>query len=259
MIEQTAPDAVYVVLQPHHLFDPLLWVIDRGLSVFLEKPPGVTLGQTRSLANVAEKRGALTMVGFNRRFNPLLLECRRRVEERGPIVQAVATFYKHLLDQPQYSDGAVDLLTYDAIHSVDTLRWLGGEVEKVVSDVSWHYADYPSGFNALVKFEGGATGHLLTSYKVGKRVHTFELHAKGISAFVDPGSVAHIYADDGAIDEILDAQEIAGSNEARVYNGYTAEDRHFIDCVKEANLPQTHLGEAVRTMELVDRIYHSQL
>ena len=259
MIEETAPEAVYVILRPHHLFDPLLWVIQQGLPVFLEKPPGVTLGQTRSLANLAEKHGSLTMVGFNRRFIPLLVECRRRVEERGPIIQAVATFYKHMLDQPQYYDGAVDFLTSDVIHCVDTLRWLCGEVERVISDVSWHYADYPSGFNALFKFKGGATGHLLNSYKVGKRVHTFELHAQGISAFVNPGSVGRIYADNGVLEEVLDTREIAGSAEFRAYYGFTAESRHFIDCVKEVRLPQTHLGDAVRTMELVDRIYHSQL
>jgi len=259
MIEETGPDAVYAILRPHHLFDPLLWVIQQGLPVFLEKPPGVTLGQTRFLANLAEKHGSLTMVGFNRRFIPLLVECRRRAKERGPIIQAVATFYKHMVDQPQYYDGAVDFLTSDVIHCLDTLRWLCGEVKQVASDVSWHYADYPSGFNALFKFEGGATGHLLNSYKVGTRVHTFELHSRGFSAFVDPDSAVYIYADAGGVKEVLDTREIAGSDEFRVYYGFTAESRHFIDCVKEGALPQTHLGDAVRTMELVDRIYHSQL
>jgi predicted dehydrogenase len=259
MIEETAPHAVYVILRPHQLFDPLRWVIQRGLPVFLEKPPGVTLGQTRSLANLADKHGALTMVGFNRRFIPLLVECRRTIEEQGPIIQTVATFYKHMLDQPQYYEGAVDLLTSDVIHCLDTLRWLCGEVERVVSDVSWHYADYPSGFNALFRFEGGATGHLLNSYKVGTRVHTFELHTRGASAFVDPDSVARMYADNGAMVQALDTREVAGSDDFRVYYGFTGESRHFIDCVQEGNLPQTHLGDAVRSMELVDRVYHSQM
>jgi virulence factor len=49
MIEELAPGAVYVVVPPHQLFDPLLWMIQQGLAVFLEKPPGVTVGQTRSL------------------------------------------------------------------------------------------------------------------------------------------------------------------------------------------------------------------
>jgi virulence factor len=259
MIEATAPDAVYVILRPHHLFDPLLWVLQQGLPAFLEKPPGVTLGQTRSLANLAEKRGSLSMVGFNRRFIPLLVECRRRVEARGPITHAVTSFYKHMLDEPQYYDGAVDFLTSDVIHCLDTLRWLCGEVEQVASDVSWHYADHPSGFNALLKFENGATGHLLNSYKVGRRVHTFELHARGVSAFVDPDTVAHIYADNGSVEEELHTVEVAGSDDFREYYGYTAESRHFIDCVKQGNLPQTSLKDAVKTMELVDCIYHSQI
>lgn len=50
MIEESAPDAAYIAVPPHQLFEPLLWVIQQGLAVFLEKPPGVTAGQTRSLA-----------------------------------------------------------------------------------------------------------------------------------------------------------------------------------------------------------------
>jgi virulence factor len=259
MIEEVAPDAVYVILRPHHLFDTLLWVIQQGLPAFLEKPPGVTLGQTRALAHLAERHDVLTMVGFNRRFIPLLVACRARAEERGPITQAAVAFYKHMVGQPQYYDGAVDLLTSDVIHCLDTLRWLCGEVTRVASDVSWHYADYPSSFNALLRFESGATGHLLNSYTVGKRIHTFELHSRGFSAFVDADSTAHIYADDGETEELLDTREVAGSIDFRVYYGYTAESRHFIDCLKAKSLPQTHLGDAVRTMELVDRIYHNQL
>jgi len=259
MIDEARPDAVYVILRPQDLFDPLMWVIRQGLPAFLEKPPGITLGQTRSLAHLAQEHGVLTMVGFNRRFIPLLLECRRQVEERGPIIQAAATFYKHMVGQPQYYDGAVDLLTSDVIHCVDLLRWLCGEVQQLASDVSWHYADYPSGFNALLKFENGAAGHLLNSYVVGKRVHTFEMHARGISAFIDPDAEGRIYCENGTRESLLRTQDIAGSGEFRVYYGYTAESRHFVDCVKAGRLPMTHLGDAVKTMELVDRIYRSQI
>jgi predicted dehydrogenase len=259
MIEETAPDAVYLILRPHHLYDPLFWVIQHGLPAFLEKPPGVTVGQTRALANLAERRGVLTMVGFNRRFIPLLERCRRMAEVRGPVTHAVAAFYKHMLDQPQYYEGAVDFLTSDVIHCLDTLRWLCGDVDRLASDVGWRYADYPSSFDALLRFKGGATGHLLSGYTMGKRIHTFELHSRGFSAFVAPDSHASIYADDGAIQLTLSTEHAADSTQFREYYGYTAESRHFVDCVKEGHLPQTHLGDAVRTMELVDQVYHCQL
>ena len=55
----------------------------------------MTREQTRNLALTAEKNGCLTMVGFNRRFIPLIREVRQRVDEHGPMLQCVATFYKN--------------------------------------------------------------------------------------------------------------------------------------------------------------------
>jgi hypothetical protein len=52
------------------------------------------------------------MVGFNRRFIPLMRRAREIVEERGFINQCVSTFYKNILSQePPYYSGAVDVLT----------------------------------------------------------------------------------------------------------------------------------------------------
>jgi hypothetical protein len=32
-----------------------------------------------------------------------------------------------------------------------------------------------------------------------------------------------------------------------------------MECLRKKELPETHLGDSVKTMELVDRIYHSQI
>jgi predicted dehydrogenase len=71
--------------------------------------------------------------------------------------------------------------------------------------------------------------------------------------------MARIYADNALEEQVLETKEIAGSDDLRVYYGFTGESRHFIDCVKEGNLPQTHLGDAVRSMELVHRVYSCQM
>src|SRR5262249_11406840 len=181
-----------------------------------------------------------------------------------------ATFYKNAVGQGPPEGGAIDLLTFDAIHAVDTLRWMGGEVREVVSDVRSLYAEYENAFTALFRFAGGAVGILSTLWAAGARIHTFELHAKGASAFVDGTEGARIYADatavyraDGAglVDaepRILKADAVAGGDEFfRVY-GYWAESRHFLDCVKEGTQPETNFADALKTMALVERIYQSQ-
>ena len=259
MVSEVDVDAVYIIMPPHHLFDLVIHCLKSKLNVFIEKPPGVMAEQTRNMALTAEKNDCLTMVGFNRRFIPVMVEAKRLVEERGPILQCAATFYKNSIGAGPYYDGAIDILSCDAVHAVDTLRWMGGEVTAVASDIRKLHADYDNSFNALLKFENGGTGFLLTNWVAGKRVHTFEMHAKGISAFVDANDEAVIYSDNKEEGQILKTQEVAGSPENYKFYGFYGENRHFIDCVKGKRLPDTNFADAVKTMELVGRIYGSQL
>lgn len=260
MLEETAPDAVYILMPPHHLFDLAIHALNQKLHLFIEKPPGVTREQTRQMALAAERNGVLAMSGFNRRYIPLLVKCKEMVLERGEMVQCVATFYKHHFAGPYYG-GAIDVLTCDCIHAVDAVRWMGGaEVLDVTGDVRTLCDEtYANAFNALVRFENNCTGVLLGNWVVGKRVHTFEMHAKGISAFVDCNNQAVVYADNKEEGIVLDAKEVAGSDENRVFYGFEAQSRHFIDCVKSGEEPSSSMADAVKTMELVEDIYATSL
>ena len=220
MLDEVEPDAVYTLMPPHHLFDIVIECLNRKLNVFIEKPPGITAEQTRNMARLAEKNGCLTMVGFQRRFCPVIVEARKRVEEQGPIIQCAARFMKNTLGAPPYYGGAIDILTCDAIHAVDILRWMGGEVKKVSSDIENFYAEYDNTFNALLKFEGGAVGILLTNWVVGKRILRVEMHAKGISVFAEPDDKAIIYKDNKEEGEILPTKEVAQSNKEYKYAGF---------------------------------------
>jgi predicted dehydrogenase len=252
MLDSEELDAVYVIMPPHHLYDIVVRVLESKHNVFIEKPPGVTSFQTRSLARLAEKNGCKTMCAFNRRFIPLNRKVREIVEERGPIIQCTSTFYKN--SSAIYYKGAIDILTCDAIHAVDMLRWMGGEVKEVRSLVSQFNSEVPNSFNALVRFEGGGVGFLCTNWAVGKRVHTFEMHSYGISAFIDPDDRALIFADNNEEPTVITAVEAAGSSERHKSYGFYQENRHFIDCIKEDREPETCFADAARSMELVDRI-----
>ncbi|MCM8757249.1 MAG: Gfo/Idh/MocA family oxidoreductase [Candidatus Omnitrophica bacterium] len=259
MLQETEPEAVYILMPPYHLFDLVIDCLERGLHVFMEKPPGVTREQTRQMALLAERKGCLTMTGFQRRFAPLVRLAKERIAQKGPILQCQANFFKQTLGAGPYYRGAIDILTCDAIHAVDILRFLGGEVKKVASCVRSLYADYDNSFNALMIFESGSVGFLSTNWVSGKRIFSVEMHGPGIVAFVDPEKQAIIYQDNHEQGTVVSAQEAAGSSEIYKVGGFFAENRHFIDCLLKKQLPETHLGDAVKTMELVEAIYRHSL
>lgn len=59
MLEETQPQAIYILMPPHHLYDVVIDCLERGLHVFIEKPPGVTTHQVRWMAEFAEKNGVM--------------------------------------------------------------------------------------------------------------------------------------------------------------------------------------------------------
>lgn len=259
MVDETEPDAVYVLMPPHHLFDITIDLLNRKRHVFMEKPPGVMAEQTRQMALCAERNGCITLVGFNRRYIPLMRQCKHMVRDRGgPMLQVMSCFYKwHTAGA--YYNGAIDILSCDAVHAVDTLRFMGGDVKKVVGDVCSQGISFDTRFNALVSFESGAAGVLMTNWRVGGRIHQFEMHAEGISAFVNPNTYAEVYVEGSDKPKKITTQKAAGSDEFRVFYGFEAENRAFIDAVKTGLQPETCLSDAVKTMELVDSIYHNRL
>jgi len=259
LIEKTSPDGLYIIMPPHHLYDIAAYSLNLGLNIFIEKPPGVTMEQTRQLANIAERKGVLTMTGFQRRFAPLTREAKRKLEERGGILHCQANFFKNYVNQPPYYNGAIDILTCDAIHSVDILRWMAGEPRKISSSVKNLFAEYDNCFYALIEFESGATGFLSANWVSGKRIYEIEMHGKGICAFVNPEESAVIYKDGEQEGCCLSASDMVKSKELFRIAGFYHENEHFVNCIKTGKLPQTNFSDSLKTMEFVDRIYHSQI
>ena len=76
------------------------------------------------------------------------------------------------------------------------------------------YADYPNVFNALMRFENGCTGFLQANWVAGTRRHIFEMHGKGITAYIDPDDTARVYADGKDEPTVLDVNQAAGNDGA---------------------------------------------
>jgi predicted dehydrogenase len=182
------------------------------------------------------------------------------VEDRGPVIQAVATFYKYN-PRPRYYGGTVDFLHCDAVHAVDLLRHLAGEPKRVAA-VAGRYGDVePNAYGAVIDFEGGAIGVLLTNWAVGRRVHTVEIHGVGASALVDPELEIRFSAEDARYGvradeagEVITAAELTSTDDFRVVYGFAAENRHFVECVLSDTEPVANFADAAKTMELCDRI-----
>ncbi|NNC12871.1 Gfo/Idh/MocA family oxidoreductase [Planctomonas sp. JC2975] len=250
MIDETGPDAVYVIGPPEMMYSIWCACLTRGLDLFVEKPLGLTIHQARTLARLAEENGSVTQVGFQRRSSPLLERMLDRVREHGDVVHAVCRFYKN---DPTPMESARDRMMDDGVHVIDTLRHLcGGEVV-AVSDVTRRViVDDINFITATLEFDTGAVGVMITSWTSGRRTFGVEIHAPGVMAEGDLEIGGMVWGGDGS-DE-LDAAEVAGSDELFIRGGFRAKSAEFIAAVRSRRLPSSHFGDALKTMTVAETI-----
>jgi predicted dehydrogenase/threonine dehydrogenase-like Zn-dependent dehydrogenase len=87
VLDDETLDAVFIVTRHHSHASLVCRALERGLTVFVEKPLALTEEQLTQVLNTVSKTGnERIMVGFNRRFAPLFTELRERFgPRRGPL------------------------------------------------------------------------------------------------------------------------------------------------------------------------------
>jgi len=80
------------------------------------------------------------------------------------------------------------------------------------------------------------------------------MHALGVCAEAEHEGKGYLYADGDSKGTEYDTRKVAGSDELFVYGGFQAKHREFIDAVKTGRQPSSHFGDAVKTMEVAEKI-----
>jgi predicted dehydrogenase len=254
MIDTVEPEAVYVIGQPEFMYHIWCWCLTQGLDLFIEKPLGLTLHQATNLAYLADTHHCITQVGFQRRASPLLRHAQAQLAGRGPTTHAICSFYKC---QPEPMLGARDHMMDDGVHAIDTLRSVcGGEVVDIHSVTRRVGTPDINFFTAQLVFDTGATGILINSWTSGRRTFTVDLHVPGACAELDLEGVGHIYADGDTGGTMITAQQIAGSDDFHVFAGFSEKTGQFLNAVRSREQPPSHFGDALKTMQIAERILH---
>jgi predicted dehydrogenase/threonine dehydrogenase-like Zn-dependent dehydrogenase len=87
VLDDDTLDAVFVVTRHHSHAGLVCQALERGLTVFVEKPLALTEEQLAEVLDTVKRTGNdRVMVGFNRRFAPLFTDLRERLgPSRGPV------------------------------------------------------------------------------------------------------------------------------------------------------------------------------
>jgi virulence factor len=277
MLAKEDLDAVFVLVEPANLFHVVYGVLDAGKPAFMEKPPGITAFQAWALARKSAEKRLPLQVGFNRRHIPVVRRALEMVREHCALNQVDGTFFK--FGDAAFHGGSVSAFVADTIHAIDLVRWMAGGVPRSAALVEASYGDnVPNAWNGVIRFDNGVTGIVRANYRTGGRVHRFEAHGPGASAYIElgmgdqiacsasvllhEGEKRYSLAASGTAKEgvvKLDGAELAGSAAFHRAYGFYHEDRAFIDCVKNGGRADPDITEAARSIDLVEMLLASRI
>lgn len=166
-----------VVATPHALHAPMaVQALRAGKHVIVEKPMCVSLKECEAMIRAVEESGKLLAVDQVLRFYPYYQSIKARVEQGGlgEIYYAEADYLHNttrLIRERTVWRGSVEHSHYPILgggsHSLDMLRWLVGEVDRVHCEASRRAMPdfpFPDCMVATLQFANGAVGKCTTSY-----------------------------------------------------------------------------------------------
>lgn len=181
-------DAVFVVTRHSSHAALTCRALEAGKTVFVEKPLALSSAELdQILATVDATGNDRIMVGFNRRFSPMLTELRYRFgRSNGPTIARYLVSAGKLAPDSWYRDERAEGSRFvgEGGHFVDTLSWWIGQEPVAVSS---HGVGDQDGVHVVLHYDDGslATITYLTNGHPRFPKETFEAFGGGRSARLD--------------------------------------------------------------------------
>lgn len=169
MLARERLDALYVCLPPDAHVDQELAAIDRGIHLFVEKPLPLDPTKAAYIARRVREAGVVTAVGYHWRHWEHVQAARAALAAE-PVGLALGYFLNALPDSPWWRIKARSggQIVEQAIHVVDLMRYLVGDVARVSADYAERANQDEPGhaqedvYTVNLRFRSGAIGNLST-------------------------------------------------------------------------------------------------
>jgi virulence factor len=240
---RSGPDLVFVHAPTPAHHEIVTRCLDAGVAVYVDKPLSDDLALTEQLTALAERRGLLLAVGFNRRFAPGITRARDWIGNPRHVA-----IEKHRAEPTQ---APARFTVYDdLIHLLDLLVWLGdGAVELEHARVEKDPEGRLRTATGAVVLPGNATGSFAMHRHDGRDSERLVLHGDGASAVVEELELLTLSRDGTTLVEQPGSWATVGER-----RGFAALVDHVLDTVASPERCEVHASHVLATHRLAERL-----
>ena len=162
MLEKENIDAVSIAVPTKFHKDVAVFALNKGKHVLLEKPIASTEKEAREIIDCANRNKVKLMIGHIERFNPAIIELKKRLHELGEIykidVQRIGPFPSRITD--------VGVIVDLSVHDLDVIgHILGSKPSRVYAETQKRlHPHHEDSVTALLRYENDILAVLNVNY-----------------------------------------------------------------------------------------------
>ncbi len=266
MLAKNKPDAVFVITSGDQHATIVQDCLRAGVHVFVEKPLGWNAPEAARVAELSAQVGKYVMVGFMKRFAPSYRVLKQLMSDENNFGEPLSL--AGMFGMRSFGPDIESYLKFNAIHYIDLIRYLFGEVRGLTG-----FSRTPdAGVAQVLAFisEKGQIGTLFFAGLPSWERHYEELTITGTRGYAKVENMTKVVyhlqkevAKNVPRWQAMDEEQVSlasidtsssGGWQTLYLNGYVGEIKHFLDSVAEDQEPICSAADNVRTMALCDRI-----
>ena len=254
MVEKSNLNGLLVLVSENQICNVVKRVSSYRLPLFIEKPPGLSSQETARLAELANKYSIKTMVGFNRRYYSVFHKGIELINKHGPLMAVAVTGHERMWrirEGKKFSEEILDKWVFaNSTHTIDLLRFFGGDVRNVKSIVHSYREKNGDQFSSIMELESGAIGQY-NSFWYSPGGWSVTLYGNGIIVEFKPLEKGR-FIDKQFKTYDIEPDEIDIKHKPGFFNQMKAFERLIKS--KSHEWPMLNLDEAYKTMVLAEQI-----
>jgi predicted dehydrogenase len=177
MLRRENLDGCIAVVPPEDISELGIKLLSLGIPCVVEKPLGASLAEALVLRDFAASTKTPNMVSVNRRFMPLLNRALEWTSRAGRLLYLHCTLARHARCEPEF-------LWATAVHAVDTLRHIAGQVVAFDLRTLKAPATATEWYALELQFDNGISGRIDVLPTAGMVEETYDLFGDGFRASV---------------------------------------------------------------------------
>ncbi len=259
MFDESDLDAVVVVVPPDGFEGVIQPAIARGLHVFAEKPGATSASQAVAIADAAQARGVIAMVGYMKRYGTAYVRAKELIEDAdfGPLT--IASFKWSMGPMSDEHSSIESWLFENPIHHIDLAQFYCGELEVWDAQRARSAGD-EFALAVSARASGGAVVSMQLSTTGSWEQHNERVELQGVGAAVVVDNV------DTCVSRPVDQPELVWrpnytvpttANSSAATGGFLPELTAFAEAVTTRSAVSSDFRSAARTLEAVDRLAKS--